>query len=44
MKFYKCGCYTINSSGKKIYLKSNIDYHKKHKPKCMYDQRKSVNK
>ena len=29
-KWYYCGCYTINASGKKIMLKSNVDYSKEH--------------
>jgi len=43
-KWYYCGCYTINASGKKIMLKSNVDYskeHPKHSPKCMYKEQQA---
>jgi hypothetical protein len=39
IKYHRCGCHVINSSGKKVYLKSNINYHGTHKPKCLLDQR-----
>ncbi len=39
-KFHECGCYSINSQGKKVYLKTNVRYHKQHNPMLMIDQRK----
>ena len=39
IKYHRCGCHVINSSAKKVYLKSNINYHGTHKPKCLLDQR-----
>ena len=44
IKWFYCGCYTLTAKGKKIYLKSNIDYgkeHPKHKPRCLYKETKA---
>tara|TARA_X000001316_G_scaffold12138_1_gene5765 strand:- start:4101 stop:4349 length:249 start_codon:yes stop_codon:yes gene_type:complete len=38
-KYHKCGCHVINSSGKKVFLKSNVNYHGTHKPRLLLDQR-----
>ena len=38
-KLHRCGCHVINSSGKKIFLKSNVNYHGTHEPRCLLDQR-----
>lgn len=38
-KLYKCGCHVINSSGKKVFLKSDVNYHGTHKPRLLLDQR-----
>ena len=38
-KYHRCGCYSINSSGEKIYLKTNVKYHNQHNPICLIDQR-----
>ena len=35
--WYYCGCYTLTASGKRVYLKSNVNYdkeHPKHNPRC----------
>ena len=42
--WYYCGCYTLTASGKRVYLKSNVDYgkeHPKHKPRCLYKETKA---
>lgn len=38
-KLHRCGCHVINSSGKKVFLKSNVNYHGTHEPRCLLDQR-----
>lgn len=38
-KYHRCGCHVINSSGEKIFLKSNVNYHGTHEPRCLLDQR-----
>ena len=43
-KWYYCGCYSLTASGKKVYLKSNVDYskeHPKHTPRCIYKETKA---
>lgn len=39
LKYHRCGCHVINSSGEKVFLKSNVNYHGTHKPRCLLDQR-----
>ena len=42
--WYYCGCYTLTASGKRVYLKSNVNYdkeHPKHKPRCLYKETKA---
>ena len=38
-KLHRCGCHVINSSGKKVFLKSNVNYHGTHEPRLLLDQR-----
>ena len=43
-KWFYCGCYSLTAKGKKIYLKSNVDYskeHPKHTPRCIYKETKA---
>jgi hypothetical protein len=37
--YYRCGCHVINSSGEKVFLKSNVNYHGTHEPRLLLDQR-----